>query len=173
MRELREEDWAELVREELDSYSPTRLPQRFQPRRRREPRWPVAAAAVASVLIVGLSILSAAQPRVLTGVFSGVLGRHEQVQPAPATPTSVPSTRRSPGAGGPGAGAAPASVAPTAPEVTANPAAPPPAPAPASQPSAGGGQPLPVPLPTVQLPPLPVPTPTPTSRVCLPVVGCL
>src|SRR5207253_592226 len=148
MRELREEDWAELIREELDSYSPKRLPRRFQPRRGPAPaRWPVAAAAVAALFIVGLSIVSASQPRVVTGVFSGVFGRHEQVSPAPATPTSNPSASRSPGAGGPSAGAAPppASVAPAAPAVTANPAAPPAA-APAPQPSGGGGQPLPLPV---------------------------
>jgi hypothetical protein len=159
-------DWGELIRSELDSYVPERLPARFVPGAHRQHRapmvdWrPVAITIAVLLLGLGFATIAGGPENIYRSVTQMTPSRN--VTPTPtitATPTPEPTTR---------AGAATSS--PNPPRKTSPP------PPPASGTSSSQA-PLPAPDQAAGPPPQaatpPPSSPSPSSLVCLPLIGCL
>jgi hypothetical protein len=170
-RTVADPEWGEMIRSELDSYVPERLPARFVPRvsrRHRIPRvgWRPLAVAVAVILLGFAFATVAGGPESFYRSVTQI-NQSRNVTPVP-TSTPTPSPEKTPKVGRspipsnhPRSGSLP-------------PAAPPPAPvAPASAPTPA--------LSTLQTPapprhhraPTPAPTPTPSRQLCLLGIICL
>jgi hypothetical protein len=167
-----EVDWKSLIRTELESHSPRRLPPVFtppdQPPGFLRRTWRPLSLALAAFLVGAGLVTASAHPGGLKGAFDQLRGIAHQPSPgelrSPApTPSRTstsprPSTSPSLGSGPPQGSQAPAT--PGAGGST-----------PAPRPTGGGGPPptAPVPLPTVSLPPLPtVSLPVPTISLPIP-----
>jgi hypothetical protein len=158
-------DWGELIRSELDSYVPRRLPARFVPGARRQHRVPMVdwrpVAVTIGVLLLGLGFATVAGGP--EHVFREVLmSPSRNVTP---TPTISPTP---------------------SPEQTTRPATPPTRPNPSrtvGRPTPAGSLQTPAPDSAGSTPTPPQtgaapasaasPLPSPSNGVCLPVLGCL
>lgn len=158
-------DWGELIRSELDSYVPERLPARFVPRSRRQRRaamvdWRPIAVTV-GVLLLGLAfaMLAKGPENIYRSVW---LTPSRNVTPTPTvTATAIPTLEPSGRTGTPRPSRTPGSATTAHSGSTAPTGAI--APTPAAQQSSAPSQ-------QAGGPPPPTPTPKP---LCLPVIGCL
>jgi hypothetical protein len=155
-------DWGELIRSELDSYVPERLPARFVPSARRQRRVPMVdwrpVAVTVGVLLLGLGFatvaggpeyvyrqvtqMSPSRNVTPTPIVSSTPSPEQTTRPA--TPTSRPTPARTPG-----------SLTPTGSGALQTPA---PAAAGSTAASAQTGA---------------APAPSPSNQVCILVIGCL
>ena len=103
-------DWGELIRSELDSYVPERLPARFVPRSRRQRRaaavdWRPIAVTV-GVLLLGLAFATLA--RGPANIYRSVwLTPSRNVTPTPTATATAIATLQPTGRPGAGAGVTP------------------------------------------------------------------
>src|SRR2546422_3101005 len=111
-RKIAAPDWGELIRTELDSYVPQRLPARFVPRRVRQGRAPMLdwrpVAVTVAVLLLGLGFAAVAggPENIYKTVVQMAPSRNvtptPTITPTPTpTPTPVPTTKAGTGTGSP------------------------------------------------------------------------
>lgn len=180
--------WTALIRSEMDTWMPERLPERFRPRSRRrtgapaplQGAWRPLALTVA-VLVVGLLSLSLLPGPASTSlpfvheihdlIVTGILGGAPASTPAGRPQVTLPPAARTP------AGVAPPGAPTTSPSPQADQTSPRPQGNAGSSPTSSPGGLLGLP-PLPSLPPLlptptPQPAPTPTPRKCILGIVCL
>jgi len=166
-------EWGEMIRSELDSYVPERLPARFVPRASRRRRIPTVGwrplAVAAAVLVLGFVFATVAGGPESFYRSVTQINQSRNVTPVPAA-TSTPTPERTARVGrSPISSSHPRSGSPT--KSTPPPAAPV---APAQTPALSTVQTPPPPRhSTAHRTPTPDPTPTPSKQVCLLGIICL
>jgi hypothetical protein len=163
-------EWGEMIRSELESYVPERLPARFVPRVSRRRRIPTVGwrplAVAAAVLVLGFVFATVAGGPESFYRSVTQINQSRNVTPVPAaTPTPTPEKTARVGR----------SPIPSSHPRSGNLSKPTPPPAaPAQTPALSTTQATPAPRhSTAHRTPIPEPTPTPSKQVCLLGIICL